>query len=112
MINIKKDLNLYKKRISGSLKVNTINLPYVFKIIENKTLVDISIMGPVKFCYEPIIKSINDIKLKKLSSEIWMVTNTTTILHGKNIHFNDIIIKKYVVLNVSNKINILIIILS
>lgn len=106
MISAKENLNLYKKRISGSIKINAINLPYIFKIIENKTLIDISIMGSVKFCYEPTIKNINNIKLKKLSSEIWMVTNTITTLHGRNMHFHDIMIKKYIALNVSNKINI------
>ncbi|KAG9431659.1 hypothetical protein HZU67_06304 [Apis mellifera carnica] len=105
LISAKEDLNLYKKRISGSIKINAINLPYIFKIIENKTLIDISIMGSVKFCYEPTIKNINNIKLKKLSSEIWMVTNTITTLHGRNMHFHDIMIKKYIALN--NLTNIL-----
>lgn len=97
----KKDLNLRKKRISGNVEVNSINLPYSFQMVQNEAPVNIFIKGPGNFLSEPIINKVNNIKVDDLLAEIWLATNST-VFYGKNLHIKDAVIKGKVTLNVSD----------
>ncbi|KAK1123403.1 hypothetical protein K0M31_008113 [Melipona bicolor] len=98
LIDTEKDLNLHKKKISGDIETNAMNLPYSFKITENEIPVDIFVKGSARFSLEPTITNVNDIALEKLLSEIWLTTNATT-LFGTNLHFKNIVINGNVTLN-------------
>ncbi|XP_050493081.1 uncharacterized protein LOC126874764 isoform X2 [Bombus huntii] len=98
LIDTEKDLNLHKKRISGNIEANAINLPYSFKIAEDETPVNIFINGSARFPLEPAITNVNNIRLEKLFTEIWLTTNVTT-LYGKNLHFENIVINGNVILD-------------
>ncbi|XP_048269183.1 uncharacterized protein LOC100652146 isoform X2 [Bombus terrestris] len=68
LIDTEKDLNLHKKRISGNIEANAINLPYSFKIAEDETPVNIFIKGSARFPLEP---AITNNEISTLNIEMW-----------------------------------------
>lgn len=100
MTELKQNSNLHKKRIVGSIKTKAINMPKSFTFTENGAPFNIVVKGSAIFPSEPIIQSVNKIKLEELLIKIWMTTNMT-VFHGKNLHLKNISIERNITLNVS-----------
>lgn len=100
LIQTDKDLNLYKKRISGNIEANAIDLPYLFGLEKNHTSANIIIKGSAIFPTEPNMHNINKNNLKDLFMRTWIITTATTFV-GNNLHVTDVVIKGNITINVS-----------
>nr|XP_034184689.1 uncharacterized protein LOC117606412 [Osmia lignaria] len=103
LIQTDKDLILHKKRISGNIEVNVINLPYLFGLEKNHTSANIIIKGSAIFPTEPNIHNINKNNLKDLFMRTWIITTATTFV-GKNLHVTDVVLKGNITINNSTNI--------
>lgn len=99
LTQLEENPNLHKKRISGSIETNAINLPYFIAFAKSEILSNIVIKGSATFLTEPIIQNINNIMLEKLFTRIWMITNFT-VFYGKNLHIINALMKGNITLNV------------
>ncbi|XP_033337429.2 uncharacterized protein LOC117226816 [Megalopta genalis] len=96
---LKEHVNLYKKRISGSIETNAINLSHSFaSFTENDVLLNVMVKDSVTFLTEPEIQSINDTKLKRLLGQLWMTENAT-VLQGRYLHITNVSIVGNIAIN-------------
>ncbi|XP_043261008.1 uncharacterized protein LOC122402358 [Colletes gigas] len=104
LTQLKENPNLHKKRISGNIETNAINLPYSTAFVESEIPSNIAIIGTATFPIEPTIRNINKINLKELFTRIWMATDFT-VFRGKNLRIINAQLKRNILLN--NSLNTL-----
>ncbi|XP_076629970.1 uncharacterized protein LOC143346098 [Colletes latitarsis] len=104
LTQLKENPNLHKKRISGNIETNAINLPYSTVFVESEIPSNIVIIGTAIFPIEPTMRNINKINLKELFTRIWMATDFT-VFRGKNLHIINAQLKRKILLN--NSLNTL-----
>ncbi|XP_076653210.1 uncharacterized protein LOC143359262 [Halictus rubicundus] len=104
---LEEDVNLYKKRISGSIKTNVIYLPYSFgSFIENEFPLNILVKDSITFRTEPEIQTINNVELKELSKQIWL-TGNDTVFQGKYLQIVNASMQGNIIKNsISNTLNL------
>ncbi|XP_078042111.1 uncharacterized protein LOC144472686 [Augochlora pura] len=104
---LEKNINLHKKRISGSIETNAINLPHSFaSFTENNVLHNIMVKNSATFLTEPEIQSINDVNLTRLFGQLWMIKNVT-VFQGRNLHITNVSMIGNIAMNsISNTLNL------
>lgn len=62
-----------------------------------------SFIGSVNFLAEPIVQNVNDVNLKQLSENLWML-NQDTIVSGININLKNMTLAANVIIDVRENV--------
>ncbi|RLU23456.1 hypothetical protein DMN91_003660 [Ooceraea biroi] len=81
--------NLQSKRISTTLETNAINIPQSFGYPASNIPSTFVIQGSANFLTEPSVQNVNNVNLKQLSENLWML-NRDTVVSGVNTNLKNV----------------------